>query len=207
MNRLSLLIVCMTLGAGPLACSSSGGGGTTAKGPLDLVPASNAVSGWSVDVSRNKNGNETPMTATDLKSVTGLIDGGAESYFVDDYAPKLFVWQNYKNSSLSAAPDGAMVDLRVVEYPSAEQAAGLYTAVLPLGDYARREWEPTSPTMGTASRIQDTGGQWWINFHQGVFYIEVVLDPSTGPAPDFLPGNADLKAEAMRFAQAVAGKM
>jgi hypothetical protein len=207
MNRLSPLVFCLTLGVGALACSSSGSGDTTTKGPLDLVPASNAVSGWTVDVDRNKNGNDHPMTATDQKGVTGLIDGGAEAYFVNDFAPKLFVWQLYKNSSLPAAPTGATVDLRVVQYPSADQAAGLYAAVVVLGDYARREWQPTSPAMGTESRIQDTGGQWWINFHQGVFYIEVVLDPSTGPAPDFLPGNTDLKAEALRFAQAVAGKM
>jgi hypothetical protein len=206
MNRFTLLIFCMTLGGGPLACSSSDSG-TATKGPLDLVPVSNAVSGWGVDVAHNKNGNDKPMTATDLKEVTGLIDGGAEAYFVSDYTPKLFVWQLYANDSLPAAPDGATVDLRVVEYPSEADAAGLYAAVLPLGDYARREWEPTSPPMGAESRIQDTGGQWWINFHQGVFYIEVVLDPSTGPAPDYLPGNTDLKAEALRFAQAVAGKM
>jgi hypothetical protein len=207
MKRTSLLVFCMTLGAGALACSSGSDGGKSPKDPLDLVPASKAVSGWEVDVSRNKNGNEQPMTATDLKEVTGLIDGGAEAYFVESYAAKLFVWQLYTNDSLPAAPDGASIDLRVVEYPSADQAAGLYEAVVPLGDYARREWEPTSPAMGTASRIQDTGSQWWVNFYQGTFYVEVVLDPSTGPAPDYLPGDTDLKAEAIRFAQAVAGKM
>jgi hypothetical protein len=58
--------------------------------------------------------------------------------------------------------------------------------------------------VGAESRIEDTGSAWWVNFHQGAFYVEVVLSPSTGPAPDYAPGNPATKAEAIRFAQAVA---
>ena len=96
--------------------------------------------------------------------------------------------------------------------PSADQASGLYTAVLPLSEYARKagtseDWKPTTPTVGDASRIEDDGSHWWINFHKGVFYVEIKLDPSTGPAPDYTPSDPDTKIEAVRFAQAVADKM
>jgi len=40
-----------------------------------------------------------------------------------------------------------------------------------------------------------------------VFYAEVMLSPSYGPAPDYTISDPDLKAEALRFAQAVAAKM
>lgn len=208
MTRSGSLVLSITLGTGLLACSSGDGGGSS-KGPLDLVPASNAVSGWTVDKDHSKNADGSPMTATDATGVIGLIDGGGESYF-KGYTPKLFVWQPYVNESLPSVPDGASLDLRVIEYPSADQASGIYSAVLNLGDYAARTpegWQPTSPAIGTEARIQDTTRQWWVNFHQGVFYVEVVVDPSTGPEPNFTPGNEETKKEAIRFAQAVAGKI
>jgi hypothetical protein len=77
-------------------------------------------------------------------------------------------------------------------------------------DYKRwtnteQDWQdPTTPLLGTKSRIEDTTTSWWINFCQDVFYVEVQLFPSYGPPPDVEPGNADLKSEAMRFAQEVA---
>jgi hypothetical protein len=43
--------------------------------------------------------------------------------------------------------------------------------------------------------------------HQDLFYVEVQLYPSSGPAPDYTPGNADLKNEALRFAQAIASSI
>jgi hypothetical protein len=91
--------------------------------------------------------------------------------------------------------------------PSADQASGLYTALLKESEYSG-DWEqPTSPPLGTESRIRDTNTAWWVNFHQDVFYVEVFLSPSYGPAPDYTPGNADLKAEALGFAKAIASKI
>ena len=46
-----------------------------------------------------------------------------------------------------------------------------------------------------------------LNFHKDVFYVEVSLDPSFGPAPDHVPGWAAAKAEAIRFALAVASQI
>ena len=113
---------------------------------------------------------------------------------------------------ISQVPEGASVKLYIFEMPSEDQAVGIYRTILQLPSYASRtgmpgDWEPTTPTVGTESRIQDTASQWWINFHQGVFYIEVLLDPSYGPPPDYALGNAETKQEAVRFAQAVASKI
>jgi hypothetical protein len=215
MIRFGSIVLCTALATGLLACGSStpsdnnpvDSSTPSNKNPIELVPASNAVSGWSVDKEHSKNADGTPMTATDQTGVIGLIDGGGEAYFAESYEPKLFIWQPYVNSTLTSVPDGAQLDFRLVQYPSAEQAKGLYAAVVKMGDYARREWQPTSPTFGTESRIQDTTSQWWINFYKDAYYVEIVVDPSSGPAPDFTPGNEETKKAAIDFAKAVVSKM
>jgi len=174
-----------------------------------LVPLDNTVSGWLVDQSSSKTPGARAMTAATLKEAIGLIDGGAEPFYLAPFAPKMFLWQNYVSTAVPKAPDGAHVSLRILQMPSKDQAQQLYTALLQQSDYARKagtsdDWQPTSPPMGTESRIQDTTSQWWINFHDDVFYVEVLLDPSTGPAPDYTPGDTDLKQETIRFAKVVA---
>lgn len=209
MTRFGSLICCATLGAGLAAC---GDGGTSAKSAIDVAPVDNTVSGWTIDREHNKNADGSPMTGATKEGAEGLIDGAANPFYLDPYTPKLFLWQLYVNTTLPAAPDGAHVDLYILEMPSAEQASGLYTSLLQYSEYARKlgtpdDWKPTSPPMGTSSRIQDTASSWWVNFHKGVFYVEVILNPSTGPAPDYTPSDPDLKQEALRFAQGVADRM
>jgi len=155
------------------------------------------------------------MSATTEQEATALIDGGAAPFYKAPYTPKLFLWQNYINSTLPAAPPpkGASLMVYILQMPSVEQASGLYTAVLQGSEYSRKsgtpdDWQdPITPPLGADSRIQDTGTQWWINFHQDVFYVEVMLAPSFGPAPDYTIGDPDLKQEVIRFAQAIASKM
>jgi hypothetical protein len=235
MTRFGSLILCATLGIGLGACGSSGGsggngvggspggsggssvggtGGTSTKDPLDLVPVDNTVSGWMADQEHSKFPGTRAMTATTRDGVMGLIDGAGEYFYGSSNTPKMFIWQNYVNSTLAAAPDGATVILYILQMPSVEQASGIYTWLpqQPGTDYSRKsgtpdDWQATSPPLGTASRIQDTTSQWWINFYQDVFYVEVLLAPSTGPAPDYAPSDPDLKQEAIRFAQAVASKI
>jgi hypothetical protein len=214
MTRLCSLTLCAGLAVGVLSCGSNGST-ETSKGALDIVPADSAVSGWKIDLSANKNANGAPMTATSKAQAIGLIDGGAEPFFPPSSpsTPKVFVQQNYTNSTLAAAqPDGAKVLLYVLEMASADDAKGLYSAVLSLSDYKRKQgteddWKATDTVVGDESRIEDTGSTWWINFRKGVFYVEVVLTPSTGPEPDYTPHDVDTKKEAMRFAQAVLAKM
>jgi hypothetical protein len=203
----------ITLGLLSCGSSTSDSPPPTTKGALDLVPAENEVAGWTIDRSVNKGGDTAPMSGDSKLAVEGLIDGGASPFFNEPNIPKLFVWQNYLNKTIAAAqPEGAQLYTYVIEMPSAEQAQGLYAAVLQLSEYDRKkgtteDWKPISPSLGTAGRIQDTGSQWWINFHQGVFYVEVLLSPSNGPAPDYLPSDVDLKNEAIKFARAIAGKI
>ncbi len=203
MTRFDSLVLCATMSAGLLACGSNG---TSSKDPVSLMPLDNAVSGWNIDTSLN--GSVQPMTATTKAEAIGLIDGAAAPFYKGSLAPKEFVWQNYVNTSLPAAPPpkGAGLVAYIWEMPSADQASGLYTALLQESEYSGN-WQPTSPPLGVESRIEDTNTAWWVNFHKDVFYVEVFLSPSYGPSPDYTPGNTDLQAEALRFAQAIASKI
>ncbi len=213
MIRSCSILVCATLAAGALSCGSNA---TTDGDPLELVPLDNDVSGWTVDSSITKSGSARAKTASNEKQAVDMIDGGAAPFYRAPYAPKLFMWQNYANETLPEAPPpttGSLM-LYILQMPSAEQAKGLYTDLVntPGTDYTRLEgtpndWQPPSPALGTEGRIQDTGAQWWINFHKGVYYVEVMLFPSYGPKPDYQPSHPDLKNEALRFAQAIAAKM
>jgi hypothetical protein len=155
------------------------------------------------------------MTATTEDEATALIDGGAAPYYKDPYTPKEFLWQNYVNITLPAAPaaqGGSHLILYILQMPSADQASSLYTALLRESEYSGQnetinDWQPTSPPLGAESRIENTVTAWWVNFHQDVFYVEVMLNPSYGPEPDYTPSDLDLKQEALRFAQAIASKI
>jgi hypothetical protein len=176
------------------------------------VPRSGSVSGWTVDPSFPGAG-KVALTATTLQEAESLIDGGAANFFTAQSTPKVFAWQSYVNASLAPAPDQGQVSLYILQMPSANQAKGLFESLLQNAEYGRRagtpfDWQaPTTPAVGTYSRIQDTGTSWWINFYKDVFYVEVMLSPSYGPPPDFVVGDVETKTEALRFAQAVAGKI
>ncbi len=203
-----------TLGTGGTSGTGgiSGTGGTSgtdtsAKDPLDLVPVDGTVSGWTVDVEHNKGGSAEPMTGATAQEAEALIDGAAAPFYKAPYTPKEFIWQNYVNNVLPAAPQGSYVVIYILQMPSADQASGLYAALLQESEYTGHDWQPTSPPLGTESRIEDTVTAWWINFHQDVFYVEVMLTPSYGPPPDYTISDPDLKQEALRFAQAIASKI
>jgi hypothetical protein len=210
MTRFSPLSFCAMLSAGLLACSS--GDGSTPKTALDLVPLDSAVSGWTVDPDNSKTAGKVAATATTEVDTEALIDGAAADFFADPYTPTTFAWQNYVSSTVTDAPSGATVVLYVLEMPSADQASGLYASLRSASLYTRKtgtpdDWQDATPPVGTGSRIQNTGDTWWINFYQSNFYVEVNLTPSQGPPPDYEPGNANTKAEAFRFAQAIASRI
>jgi hypothetical protein len=189
----------------------TGGNSASAKNPLYLVPLDNEVPGWRVDRESARDPNQRAMTATNLTETTNLIDGAAECYYAGPNIPKMFLWQNYLNPSLSA-PEGARVRLYIFVMPTAAQAKGLYTALLQFSEYSRKtgmpgDWQPTVPVIGTESRMEDTDTQWWINFYQDVYYVEVLLDPSYGPPPDYLINDPVTQQTALRFAQAIAARI
>lgn len=203
-------------GTGGSSSSSAGGASgpatsTLAKSPLDLVPLDNEEPGWLVDKEHSRDPSQRAMMATNYTETVNLIDGAAENFYTAPNIPRLFLWQNYLNPALSP-PDGAMVRLFILVMPSAAQAKGLYTAILEKAEYTRSlgtplDWQPTTPTIGTESRIQDTGAQWWINFYKDVYYVEVLLDPSFGPPPDYVLGDPATKQAALGFAQAIAARI
>lgn len=207
-------------GAGGTSAGGAGGGaGGTSTGafdPLSLVIRNNEVSGWTVDASITKSGSAPAKTASNEKEAIDMIDGGAAPFYRAPYSPKFFMWQNYANETLPSAPPpttGALM-LYILQMPSEEQAKGLYADLVKVDgtDYTRlagtdKDWKTPSPALGTESRIQDTGAQWWINFYKGAYYVEVMLFPSYGPKPDYTPSEPTLRDEAVRFAKAVASKM
>jgi hypothetical protein len=219
MTRFGSLILCATLGTTLLACGSSTSATASldaaTKNPVDFVPTNEDLSGsgWTIDEDHNKSPGEPAMVGHTYQDVTDLIDGGVGDFYFGSYQPTAFLWQNYKNLTLSSAPapDGAGVKLYILQLPSADEASGLYTSILQFSDHkssAGTPWQdPTTPRVGTESRIQDTGSGWWINFRQGAYYVEILVKPSTGPEPDYLPGNDQTKQEAFRFAQKIVSKM
>jgi hypothetical protein len=216
MTRLVPLVFCATLGFS--ACGSSikdsptdtststSTTTSTTKNPLDIMPLDNDISGWTVDRENAGDPTERARAATTETGVERLIDGGAEDYFVAPNIPTMFLWQNYLNATLAAAPEGAKVKLYIFQLPSADEATGMYSALLQTISHSG-DWEPLTPTLGTESRIQDTNTQWWINFRKGVFHVEVVMYPSYGPPPDYALGDAATRAEAVRFAEAIASRI
>jgi hypothetical protein len=208
MTRIGSLMLCATLGSTLLACGSNNS--SSSKSAVESLPGDNAVSGWTVDTEANKGGTAQPMTAHTWMgtedSVVGLIDGHADYWSQSSATLKLFVWQNYKNSSLpTLSGDQASIVLYVLQMASADQASEFYDwLVVRQGtDYTSpNNWKATDPTLGTKSRIEDTNTRWWVNLCKDEFYIEVAMDPSFGP--DFVASNPDLKKEALRFAEEVA---
>jgi hypothetical protein len=225
MTRLDALISCAVFGLGAAlwGCGSnanSGGAGAPDAGPpgaLDLVPKGGAISGWTIDTTNSKTSKLVAATATTQLDTEALIDGASADFFAVPYTPTLFAWQNYVNTTFIPAdvsasdpqfPNGAVVSLYVLQMPTADQASGLYASLLSTSMYSGKAWtDPSSPLVGTGSRIADTGDHWWINFYKGNFYVEVNLGPSYSPPPAYTPGNTNLRAAAFAFAAAVASKI
>ena len=207
MTRLGSLLFCATLvlGATFFGCGGGGGGSTNI---TDLVPRDGTIPGWVVDQSVSATSGMVAATATTEQKVTDLIDGAAADFFAAPYTPKNFAWQNYINASLVSpqySTSGSTVKLYILQMPSADQASGLYTSLLSANFYTGTWTDPTSPTVGTKSRIIDSGTDWWVNFCKGNYYVEVRLTPSY--AADLTPGDPAQKQAAMDFAVAVAAKM
>jgi hypothetical protein len=215
MTRVGSLISCAVLGAAFLGCGSNASSGNSG-GPantLDVVPKDSEIAGWKIDTSNSKTAGKAAATATTQLDTEDLIDGASADFFAAPYTPNMFAWQNYVNASVTDAPSGATMTLYVIQMPTAAQASGLYAALRGASLYTRKvgtpeDWtQPSSPLVGTDSRIQDTGDHWWINFHKGNYYVEVSLGPSAGPAPDYTIGDTATKAAAFAFATAVAAKI
>jgi len=196
------------VGSAPQKDASASDVGSAATA-LSIVPKANEVANWTIDMDNNKTSGVAAATATTEKGVEDFIDGAAADFF-NGFTPTQFAWQNYVNTTLPVAdvPNGATVALYVLQMPDAAQASGLYASLASASLYVGKTWvDPSSPVIGSRSRMTDTGDHWWINFYKGNFYVEVNLFTSQGPAPDYTQGLASTKAAAIAFAQAVAAKI
>jgi hypothetical protein len=202
-----------TDGVSGMADAISGAGDSTASPTaLSVVPKDNepGSTDWTVDNLANPSGSKVAATATTKAGVETLIDGAAVEFFINGFTPVQFSWQNYVNKVLPAkdVPDGATLSLYVLQMPDAAQASGLYASLASASPYAGKSWaDPSSPVIGSRSRITDTGDHWWINFYKGDFYVEVNVFSSQGPAPNYTQGLQSTKAAAISFAQAIAAKI
>lgn len=193
-------------------------GGETGSTFTDLFPRSGTIAGWIVDPQSPGSGVPARI-ATTQSEAEALIDGAAEAFYTPAVTPQRFGLQQYRNMTVRDAPaEGAALMLYILQMADPSQALGLYSAVLSDPLYAARgvatstdpnaTWkDPSSPVVGDRSRVVNTGDTWWINFYKGGYYVEVSLSPSYGPAPDYSPDDAFLKAAAFTFAQGVASRL
>ena len=120
--------------------------------------------------------NKVAAIATTQTAAVDLIDGGADPFYNASFAPTVFAWQNYMNSTVNP-PDGYTLKLYVLLMPSAAQATALYDSLVDGTHslYSTNTWTDMSPAIGDKSRITNSGTDWWINFRKGVYYCEVRL--------------------------------
>jgi hypothetical protein len=126
-----------------------------------------------------------------------LIDGAAAPFYKAPYTPKEFLWQNYVNMTLPAAPPplGAHLILYILQMPSADQASGLYTALLQESEYTGHDWEPTSPpwARSRASRIRSRHGG--STSTKMCFTSRSCSPRRMDRSPDYAVSDPDLKAK------------
>jgi hypothetical protein len=222
MARFGSLLLCatLTLGAALLSCGggsdggsggSAGGGGSGGGGGagvggteavLNIMPADGAITGWTRDPTEPKVANKVAAVATSLQGAVDLVDGGADPFWSSIFAPNVFAWQNYMNTTVNQ-PDGYTLKLYVLQMPSAAQASALYDSLVD-GTHslytASNVWADTSPMIGDKGRIANTLTDWWINFRKGVYYCEIRLTYSES-------SDSVGKQQTLDFATAVAAKM
>lgn len=214
MTRLGSLVFCATFVTGVALCgcgsstpASGAGGAGGGGGPAlieTIIPGDNTISSWVRNPINAYVADKVAAIATTKTVATDYIDGGADPFYSATFAPSVFAWQEYKNSSVtSSAVDGFYtVTLYVLQMPSAAQATALYDSLLDGTHfvYTTKTWGDTSPVIGDKDRVCSGGATWWINFRKGLYYCEVKL--AYAEITDL-----DGKQQAVDFATAVAAKM
>lgn len=222
MTRLGSLVLCATLGLGTtmLACGSStpsggaggaAGGGASGTSAIEAtIPRDNTVAGWKVDqTGSNVAAGKVAGIATSLDQASNstpgslALDGSADPFYANS-TPTYLALQNYVNNALNTAgdPPGYSLKLLVLQMPDAAQATALYTSLVDGTHslYTSNTWTDLSPAIGDASRITNSGTDWWVNFRKGVYYVEVRL--TYADSTDTVG-----KGETLKFANAVLAKM
>jgi hypothetical protein len=204
-----------------LGCGSStpsggtggtGGGGASGTSVIEAtIPKDDANgTGWKVDqTSSNVAAGKVAGIATSLDQASNstpgslALDGSADPFYANS-TPTYLALQNYVNTKLNLAgdPPGYSLKLLVLQMAGASEATALYASLVDGTHslYTSNTWTDPSPAIGDASRITNSGTDWWVNFRKGVFYVEVRLTyaESTDVAG---------KTAAVAFAKSVADKM
>jgi len=108
--------------------------------PVSLVPASNAITGWSFDPT-NPQTASGPAVANDATSAINLIDGASGPFYdpSKSYQAKGLAWEDYTNGTYT-------IDLRIWQMPSTTAAGQLYTDLLSDSLWANTTWTTCSGT-------------------------------------------------------------
>ncbi|MFH1862069.1 MAG: DUF6599 family protein [bacterium] len=115
-----LLFLCISLSLIPSGCSEKSTENTTSIQPVDLLPASNEISGWSKGTGAGDYGE-----ADDQSSLYDLIDGAAELYI--QYGFVQGVLQNYQGTIGGAA---STLSLFIADQGSSNNATALFNEEL-----------------------------------------------------------------------------
>lgn len=120
---------------------------------LSLLPEDNAISGWIRD--------GEPMLATDLESLTMLINGAAPFYLEQGVVEVLF--QDYINQ------DDIFLTLEIYRTQSEEQAQSLYTGI-------EAENPETLENLEHEARfMNELIGAYLLEFWQKTFFIRLTI--------------------------------
>jgi hypothetical protein len=92
--------------------------------------------------------------------------------------------------------------LLVLQMPDAATATALYASLVDGTHslYTSNTWTDASVALTDASRITNSGTDWWVNFRKGIYYVEVRL--TYAESTDTVG-----KGATVTFASAVAAKM
>lgn len=167
-----------------------------------LLPAENAVSGWTLDSTFPIQPVITTASQLGLSyptaGGTGGINGSAEPFI--DHSFTSFVARYYVNNDY-------LLKVWLVQLPSAATAKSLYEDVLVPGRYqgsiqASQPWGAANVGIGDAGRIAYTGVISRLNARKGIFYWELELSAK---------GSADIpdstKQMVIEFSNAIAAKV
>jgi hypothetical protein len=108
--------------------------------PANLVPAPNAIPGWTFDQNNSSTANG-PAVANNVSSAEALIDGASFPFYDPSkgYQAKGLAWEVYTNGTYT-------IDLKIWQMPSAAATAQLYTDLFSEARWASTTWTTCSGT-------------------------------------------------------------
>jgi len=159
MKTLKILIsVQLTLGL--LACPTVDPDEDPLPAVEELFPGDSEVGSWVRDA-------DPIDVATSNQEALDLINGEATAFIDRDFVA--FAMGGYEDGQ-------STLELRIWEFADAATAKDLYDNIPDeFGEY-QVPWEDAA--VGEAGRIVNPGTRWWLNTHEGIYFIEVIVRPT-----------------------------